>query len=76
MTAMEPHPSEQTSPGEPLHTFAPGELNAFLRGGGPSTPDDQSRTFDGRVLDTEAKMREFLAEIEVARAEGREFDLE
>lgn len=40
-------------------------------GGGPSTPDDQSRTWDGRVLDTKEKVLEFLAEIEEARQAGR-----
>jgi hypothetical protein len=84
MTAMAPHPAEHTSgsnPGSrpvPLdgRVFKPGELNELVRDAAPSTPDDQSRTFDGRVLDTKAKMLEFLAEIEVARAEGREFDHE
>ncbi len=35
------------------------------------TPDDQSRTWDGRVLDTKEKMLEFLGEVEQARTEGR-----
>ena len=40
----------------------------------PSTPDDQSRTWDGRVLDTKEKLLEFLAEVEDARAAGRSLD--
>lgn len=43
-------------------------MNAVLS---PSTPDDQSRTWDGRVLDTKEKVLEFLAEVEEARASGR-----
>ncbi len=42
--------------------------------GRPSTPDDQSRTWDGRVLDTKEKVLEFLAEIEEARKEGHSLD--
>ena len=46
----------------------PARMNAVLS---PSTPDDQSRTWDGRVLDTKEKVLEFLAEVEEARASGR-----
>jgi hypothetical protein len=35
--------------------------------------DDQSRTWDGRVLDTKEKVLEFLAELEEARRTGRSF---
>lgn len=42
--------------------------------GRPSTPDDQSRTWDGRVLDTEEAVLEFLVEVEEARAQGRSLD--
>lgn len=40
----------------------------------PPTPDDQSRTWDGRVLNTKEAVVEFLAEIEEARSEGRSLD--
>ena len=43
------------------------------RTAGPSTPDDQSRTWDGRVLNTKEKMLKFLAELEEARKTGRSF---
>jgi len=39
--------------------------------GGPATADDQSVTWDGRVLDTRDKVLAFLAELAEARAEGR-----
>jgi hypothetical protein len=38
--------------------------------GGHATPDDQSVTTDGCVLDTEGKVLAFLAEVEEARREG------
>ncbi len=44
-----------------------------MRDAGPSTPDDQSRTWDGRVLDTKEKMLDFLAELADARQNGRSF---
>lgn len=44
-----------------------------MRGADPSTPDDQSRTWDGRVLDTKEKMLEFLADLAEARRRGRSF---
>ena len=44
-----------------------------MRNAPPATPDDQSRTWDGRVLDTKDKMLEFLAEVEEARRTGRSF---
>ncbi len=40
----------------------------------PSTPDDQSRTWDGRVLNTKEAMLEFLEEIEETRRSGRRLD--
>jgi len=39
--------------------------------GGSATHDDQSVTWDGRVLDTKDKVLAFLAEVADARAEGR-----
>jgi hypothetical protein len=42
--------------------------------GRPSSADDQSRTWDGRVLDTKGAVLEFLAEIEAARHEGRSLE--
>lgn len=47
------------------------EWSERCNSGKPSTPDDQSRTWDGRVLDTKEKVLEFLAEIEEARQAGR-----
>lgn len=35
------------------------------------TVDDQSRTWDGRVLDTKQAVLDFLAELEAARQQGR-----
>jgi len=49
----------------------PARMDAALS---PSTPDDQSRTWDGRVLDTKEKLLEFLAEVEESRATGRRLD--
>lgn len=40
----------------------------------PATPDDQSRTWDGRVLNTKAAVVEFLVELQKARSEGRSLD--
>jgi len=40
----------------------------------PSTADDQSRTWDGRVLNTKEAMLEFLDEIEETRRSGRSLD--
>jgi hypothetical protein len=37
----------------------------------PPTADDQSRTWDGRILDSKAKVPAFLEEVDVARREGR-----
>lgn len=37
--------------------------------GGHATPDDQSVTSDGRVLDTKEKVLAFLAELDEARQE-------
>ncbi len=51
-----------------------GELNARMKDLPPATDDDQSRTFDGRVLDTKEKVLEFLAEMEQARKDGRSLD--
>ena len=39
-----------------------------------STPDDQSRAWDGRVLNTKEAMLEFLDEIEETRRSGRSLD--
>jgi len=39
--------------------------------GQPSTGDDQSRTWDGRVLDNKAAVLQFLAELDAARNDGR-----
>jgi len=39
----------------------------------PPTSDDQSRTWDGRVLDTKEKVLDVLAELEEARRTGRSF---
>jgi len=44
-----------------------------MRDARPPTDDDQSRTWDGRVLDTKEKVLEFLAELEEARITGRSF---
>jgi hypothetical protein len=38
--------------------------------GGP-THDDQSRTWDGRVLDSKDKVLQFIAELDEARRAGR-----
>lgn len=51
----------------------PEEWVEDMRGADPSTPDDQSRTWDGRVLDTKEKMLEFLVELAEARRSGRSF---
>lgn len=42
--------------------------------GRPSTGDDQSRTWDGRVLDTKGAVLEFLADLEAARHDGRSLE--
>jgi hypothetical protein len=47
------------------------EWTAGLADGEPPTPDDQSRTWDGRTLDTKQAVVDFLAELEAARLEGR-----
>ena len=39
-----------------------------------ATDDDQSRTWDGRVLNTKEAVLAFLAEIEEARNDGRSLD--
>jgi len=44
-----------------------------MRNARPPTDDDQTRTWDGRVLDTKEKVIEFLAELEEARSTGRSF---
>lgn len=51
--------------------FEPDEIDALFRDLPPATADDQTRTWDGRVLDTEDKVLEFLADVAAARAEGR-----
>ncbi|CAN5560107.1 MAG: hypothetical protein ACR2JF_18580 [Iamia sp.] len=47
-----------------------GEWEERLAAGLPPTSDDQSRTWDGRVLDTKEKVLEFLAELDEARNGG------
>lgn len=39
--------------------------------GHPPTADDQSRTWDGRVLDSKEKVLAFLEELDAARRDGR-----
>jgi hypothetical protein len=39
--------------------------------GRPATSDDQSKTWDGRVLNSKAAVLAFLEEVDVARREGR-----
>lgn len=46
------------------------ELSEDLRGAAPATSDDVTVLFDGRRLDTKAKVLEWLAEIERDRAAG------
>ena len=40
------------------------------RGWTPATSDDQSTTWDGRVLNSKATVLEFLEEADVARRKG------
>jgi hypothetical protein len=56
---------------DPSRRFQPGELNELVRDLPPPTEDDQSRTWDGRVLDTKEAVLEFLAEIEETRKVSR-----
>lgn len=60
----------------PKRSFRAGEFNELLRGAGPPTPDDQSVTGDGRVLDTKEKVIQFFAEIELIIAEERRLEQE
>ena len=46
------------------------ELKARLEGGGAPTDDDVSITNDGRRLDSEEAVLEFLAEVETERQAG------
>ncbi len=46
------------------------EWEERLVDGLPPTPDDQSRTWDGRVLDTKEKVLAFLAELDEDRNGG------
>ena len=39
--------------------------------GRPAASDDQSKTWDGRVLNSKAAVLAFLEEVDVARREGR-----
>jgi hypothetical protein len=39
--------------------------------GDAPTPDEQSRTWDGRILDNRQAVLEFLAEVDSARKQGR-----
>ncbi|MBW3580506.1 MAG: hypothetical protein KY431_05665 [Actinobacteria bacterium] len=50
------------------------ELAERMHGAAPPRRDDQSRTWDGRVLDTKEAVLEFLAEVEEARKSGRSLD--
>ncbi len=52
----------------PVRHFERGELNALMKDLPPPTDDDQSRTWDGRVLDTKEKVLEFLAEMDQTRS--------
>jgi hypothetical protein len=49
-------------------SFGPGELNEFVSGGPPSTPDEVSITLDGRRLDSAEAVLAFIAELEEQRA--------
>ena len=40
--------------------------------GGPSTADDQCRTWDGRILNSKQALMVFLQELADARADGRQ----
>jgi hypothetical protein len=42
--------------------------------GREATADDQSKTWDGRRLDSKADVLAFLKEVDAARAEGRQLD--
>lgn len=42
--------------------------------GQPSTGDDQSRTWDGRVLDTKGAVLDLLVELEATRHDGRSLE--
>ena len=43
--------------------YGPGELAAFVAGGGPATDDDVSITNDGRRLDSAEAVLEFLEDL-------------
>ncbi|MGH9063751.1 MAG: hypothetical protein ACRD0L_07260 [Acidimicrobiales bacterium] len=45
-----------------------------LRAGDPPTSDDQSKTWDGRVLDSKETVLAFLKELDTARREGRSLE--
>jgi hypothetical protein len=48
--------------------YGPGEANAYVSGGEPSTPDEVSITTDGRRLDSAEAVIAFFAELEAERA--------
>lgn len=43
--------------------YGPGEVTAFVAGGGPATEDDVSITNDGRRLDSAEAVLEFVEEL-------------
>ncbi len=47
------------------------EWSERMKGAAPPTPDDQSRTWDGRILNSKEAVLEFLAELEDIRTSGR-----
>lgn len=47
--------------------YGPGELAAFVAGGGPATDDDVSITNDGRRLDSAEAVLEFLEDLRQER---------
>ncbi|HSH60549.1 MAG TPA: hypothetical protein VK988_13115 [Acidimicrobiales bacterium] len=46
------------------------EWSERMKGAAPPTPDDQSRTWDGRILNSKEAVLEFLAELEEIRRSG------
>ncbi len=46
------------------------EWSERMKGAAPPTPDDQSRTWDGRILNSKEAVLEFLAELEEIRTSG------
>ena len=66
-----------TYPGA-VETRRPLDVSEWARrtneNGHPATCDDQSKTWDGRVLNSKAEVLAFLEEVEVARREGRSLE--